>query len=746
MSESEPRPAQVRPSKKKSPSPPTQISGVPQIDPRQIFLCIKDRWISAFSIAIVVCACLGGWLLSQPKVYQASSRLLVDRAERVVDITQVVDQSVSGAKNDAMFETYLAQITSRPMVIRVVDSLSEKERLEAMAPYLDGDPRLSGENLKKSLVGLVGSLAWANRAGGTFFIVVGVRHRDPGVAALLATRFAEQFIVHLVDRSSAVNNSALDFLREQTEELRKKAEASELSLQKYREASGMVSLDESQNIVVDRMKSLSSTVTGARVTRLSIEARLRQAESILENKGDPLELASTAEFSNLATVQAQIDNLHARRVIMAEKYGVKHPAMQENLRSMEALERLRDELIKVAMANLRNQREKAISEEKELSLQLAAAEQESLRLDQMGIQFNVLRREAETNRATYSQLLNRLNETLVSSQLENSNIRLADRASVPGAPIEPDGRKITMMLVFLGLGIVVAYPIGLELLFNRVKTWSDIENFLGTALLAELPDLKKLAAKEKAHLLAQGGDDDAAEVVRGMHAQLRLNSRIDAPKVVLVTSTVPGEGKSFVAVNLAGAFAAHGQKTLLLDFDLRRPVQHRAFDVPNTFGILRWLEKNERIEAITTDPTLDPDLGIVRFSDNLSLLRAGGSTRRVTELINREPLSLLIKKLKAHYDVIIVDTPPAGVFPDAIAMAENASELVFVVRYNHVARPAVKRVLERFQALGVEVPVVVLNMMPSGRGSSMYYSGYGYYGSKYYKEYEKEGKASAASA
>ena len=743
MSASESRPASANPSKKKKASSAAPVSGMPQIDPKQMLLCIKDRWISATMIAVVVCAVLGGWLLSQPKVYQASSRLLVDRTERVVDITQVVDQSVSGAKNDAMFETYLAQITSRPMVIRVVDSLSEKERAEVMAPYLDGGSALSGETLKKSLVGLVGSLAWANRAGGTFFIVVGVRHRDPGAAALLATRFAEQFIVHLVDRSSAVNNSALDFLREQTEELRKKAEVSEMALQKYREASGMVSLDESQNIVVDRMKSLSSTVTAARVARLSIEARLRQAETILENKGDPLELASTAEFSNLATVQAQIDSLHARRVIMAEKYGVRHPAMQENLRSMEALERLRDELIKVAMANLRNQREKALSEERELSLQLAAAEQESLRLDQMSIQFNVLRREAETNRATYSQLLNRLNETMVSSQLENSNIRLADRAGVPGVPIEPDGKKISMMLVFLGLGIVVVYPIGLEMLFNRVKTWSDIENFLGTPLLAELPDLKKLAPKDKAHLLAQGGDDDAAEVVRGMHAQLRLNSRIDAPKVILVTSTVPGEGKSFVAVNLAGAFAAHGQKTLLLDFDLRRPVQHRAFDVPNTFGLLRWLEKNERIEAVDTDLMQDADLGILVTGENLFLLRAGGSTRRVTEIINNQPLALLIKHLKSRFDIIIVDTPPAGVFPDALAMAEQASELVFVVRYNHVARPAVKRVLERFVSLGVEVPGVVLNMMPSGRGSSMYYSGYGYYGSKYYKEYEAQKKASA---
>lgn len=717
-------------------------SGLPQIDPRQILLCIKDRWLPAATIAIVVCALLGGWLIRQPKVYQASSKLLVDRTERVVNITEVVDQSVGGGKNDAMFETYLAQIVGQAMVKRVVDSLTEAEQAQAYAPY-QREVKLAGEDLRRALESVVGSQAAASRAGATFFINIRVQHRDPKMAALLATRFAEQYILHLMDRSSAVNNSALAFLREQSEELQKKAEHSERELQKYREASGMVSLDESQNIVVERMKSLSSTVTGARVALLSIEARLRQAESILANKGDPLELASTAEFSNLAAVQAQLDDLHAKRVIMAEKYGARHPAMQENKRSTEALERLRDELIKVALANLRNQREKALSEEAELARQLATAEKESLRLDQMAIQYNVLRRDAETNRATYTAILSRLNETLVAAQLENSNVRVADRASVPAVPLEPDMKKIAVMLVFLGLGLFVAYPVTLELLFNRVKTWADVEKYLGFPLLAELPVFTQIGVEARSHLLTRSSDDDAAETIRGLHAQFKLNSRIDAAKVILVSSTLPGEGKSFVAANLAGAFAAHGQKTLLIDFDLRRPVIHRAFGLPNSSGVLPWLEKREQTKGLIEVNLADADLGIEKGGENLQVLRAGGSTRRVTEIVQQPALAALLKGLQKSFDVIVIDTPPAGVFPDGVALAEFATELVLVVRYDHVSRPAVRRVLERFQQVGIEIPGVVLNMMPSGRGSSLNYSGYGYYGSKYYKEYHQEKKPAA---
>ena len=553
----------------------SEDSKLTQLSPREIFLCIRERALSAAAVAIVVCALLGGWLLSQPKVYQAHSRLLFDRKERVVNIREVVDQSIGGGRNDAMFATYLEQATGLRMAERVVATLSPEEKIRAWKPYAKPNQPVP-KNLDTILKRLVADNAKARQQGHTLFFTISVMHRDAQTAALLASRFGSQFIGYLLDRNTSVNNSAIAFLRKQTEELRQKADASELELQKYRENTGMVSLDESRNIVVDRMKTLSSTVTQARVARLAIEAKLKQAETILANSGDPLELATTAEFGSLANVQNQIDELTTERAIMAERYGEKHPAMIDNNRSLEALKNLRGELIITAMANLRNQLEKAANEEKELQKELALAEQESLRLDQMSIQFMVLRRAAETNRSTYSQLLNRLNETMVTAQLESSNIRLSDEAFVPSEPIRPDSRKITIMLVFVGLSIFVAYPIGLELLFNRVRGWADVESYLKLPLLGEIPSFKKVDSKVRPHLLTQSDDEEAQEAIRSLYSQLKLTSQIDMPKTIMVTSTLPSEGKSFVASNLAAAFAAHGVKTLLMDTDLRRPTQHRS--------------------------------------------------------------------------------------------------------------------------------------------------------------------------
>lgn len=335
-------------------------------------------------------------------------------------------------------------------------------------------------------------------------------------------------------------------------------------------------------------------------------------------------------------------------------------------------------------------------------------------------------------------MLRRLNETAITAQLESSNIRVADLAFVPSVPVEPDPKKITMMLVVLGLGIFVGYPVGLELLFNRVKSWSDVESYLNVPLLAELPTLKNVKPELLPHLITKVDDEDASEAVRSLYAQLKMGSRLDMPKTVLVTSTLPSEGKSFVASNLAASFAAHGVKTLLVDTDLRRPTQHRSYSLNNDAGILRWYENGA---ALDTDLVTNADLGILPCGKNLSLLRTGGTTRRSTEVLDSEAVHTMLEKLRKFFDVIIVDTPPAGVFPDALSLSAIAGEVVYVARHNHVSRPAVRRIIERFSSANVDFAGVVLNMMPVGRSSAAYYSGYGHYGSKYYSEYSKEPKA-----
>lgn len=723
---------QNRPSgaKAKAPGQPAK-PGLVTLSARDIALCIRERALVSTMLALLVCTLLGIHLLRQPRVYQAEARLLVDRTDRVVDLAQVVDANMGAEKNILQFNTYLAQFSSTAVVDRVIATLTEEEKRAIWGPYAGAEePSPDATKLDLKIRPLLRNAVSAYRQGQTYFIGVRVRHRSAPVAGLLATRFAGEFIAYQLDRNSISNSSAIAFLRTQSEELQAKAEASERELQEYREATGMVSLDESRNIVVDRMKSLSATVTAAQVERLAIEARLWQAENIMTAGGDPLELASTAGSSNLANVQAQMDQLRTQRATMGERYGSRHPAMIDNQRSLEALERLRDELVKVSLSNLRNERDQALERERQLREQLAKAEQESLRLDQMAIRFNLLRREAETNRATFAQLRNRLNETTVTAQLENSNLRLVEEAPANGHLVEPDTRKIGLMLGLLFLGIFVSYPVALELLFNRVRGWSDVDGFLQLPLLAEMPAFRKIPTSHLSRLVSLSTDESAVEAVRALYSQLRISASIEPPCSIMVTSTQPGEGKSFVATNLAEAFSTHGLRTLIVDTDLRRPAQHRAFQLPNDHGLLRWIAAKE---PCPEDPLKDENLGIVACADRLFLLRTGGTTRRSTEVLGSPAVLGLLERLRAAFDIVIIDTPPAGVFPDALTLAEHAQELVYVIRYNHVSRPAVRRVVDHLVKTGISMSGAVLNLMPAGIGSAAYYSGYGHYQSKYYQ-------------
>ncbi|HVU25856.1 MAG TPA: polysaccharide biosynthesis tyrosine autokinase, partial [Opitutus sp.] len=529
----------------------------------------------------------------------------------------------------------------------------------------------------------------------------------------------------------ATNNAALVFLRDQAEDLRKKLETSERALQEYRARYNLVSLDDSQNIVVDRLKALNASATAARVRRSEIEVRLQQAEAAVKRHEAPAELASLADSPALAEVQHRIDDLKARRAVLAERYGRRHPTMQETERTLAALEKLRDNQVDTAVANLRTQRDKAVAEEKELAGQLAAAEADSLKLDQIGVEYNVLKRAIETQKTIYSQVLSQLNEASIAAQIESVNVRIADRATPNPVPVSPNLRKTTLLLTFLAIAIIGVYPFCVELLFARVRSGSDVEYYLGTTLLGEIGAVRRVNEADRPHLVERAAENPAAEQFRALFSQLQLVSRIDPPKAILITSTVPGEGKSFIASNLASAFVAHGRRVLLIDADLRRPSQHRSYKLDNKAGVLRWIEEGGDVAA---DPCNDPRLGIVEVTKNLFLLRTGGNTRRASEIVATGKLTPLITALQREFDILIFDTPPAGVFPDAISFSTFCHELVFICRFGIASRQQVRGLLERWRQTGLDLPGIVLNALPSGRTSGYYYY-HGYGASSRYAKY-----------
>lgn len=723
--------------RKKSPAgsapknrPPART--VMTIDLRHSLIVLRSHLWVALGLAMIVCTLVAWQQMRRPRLFAAAATLIVERGERIPEWREYADMSAM----DLSTATRLEQLRSPEVLERVVASLTPAEVEQIMVPYREpGDAGQRAMNVKST----VRSAVTIGRREGTMLLGVSAIHRDPKAAALIANRYAEQALRYTVDRTLANSDASLIALRDQAEEMRKKAESAERELQEYRQRFNLVSLEGSQNIIVDNLKSLNASATASRVARVAIEARLQQAEAVLKRDEDVTQLASITGFDPLADVARRLADLRSKHAVMGQRYGHRHPAMQESQRSIEALEKMRDEQVRTAITSLRDQRAKALSEEGQLDEQRAKAEKAALDLDQLGVEYNILRRTVESHKATYSQILGRLNDASISSQLRGATLRVSELASPPAAPFSPNPRRTLLLTGALGLLILFGYPFSAELFFGRIRSASDVEYHLNCDLLGEIGSVSRMKEKDRPRLVKSQLDETVVEQFRALHSQLTLTSKIDPPKTLLVTSTLPSEGKSFIAANLAECFVAHSRRTLLVDVDLRRPAQHRNFGLENDAGILRWIEKGGQLEG---DLLKDPDLGLTEVYPGLFLLRAGGLSRKATELVEAGPLVSLLGTLQRRFDVMILDTPPAGVFPDALAFAKVCHELIYICRFNTASRQAVRSVLDRLRQSELEFPGIVLNAMPVGFGGNYYYRGYSYQRTKSYAKHYQAGEKS----
>jgi succinoglycan biosynthesis transport protein ExoP len=716
------------------PVPPKPAGQTPPatFDLRQPLIVLRAHLLVATAIALVVCTLVAWAQMRRPRLYMAEASLVVERNERSEG-----REYTASMINELVVSTRLEQLRSPELLDRVVASLSPEEQELVQAGFPSAG--LRGGNPAARVKGIVhGAIAFTRKPETTLIDITAV-HRNPQAAAFLANRYAQEAVKDALDRNVATSDASLTFLRNQADDMRKKAETAERALQEYRQHFNMVSLEASQNIIVDNLKSLNASATAARVARMAIEAQLQQVETVLKRGDDPTQLATVKGFETLADVAKRLSDLRAKRAVMSERYGRRHPAMLENESSIEALEKVRDQQVETAVAGLRSQRDKASNEEKQLVDQRNKAEKEALQLDEVGVKYNILRREVDSATASYSQILSRLNDAVITAQLRGINFRISELATPPAAPFSPNAQKALLITGALAIAILLGYPFSAEMFFGRIRSAADVEYHLGTELLGEIGSVSKVEERDRPFLVKSDEDEAASEQFRALYSQLSLTSKIDPPKAILITSTAPGEGKSFIAANLAECFVAHGRRTLLVDADLRRPAQHRNFKLDNKAGIIRWLENNGSLEG---DLLKDEKLGIVEIHPGLYVLRAGGLSRRASELMETGRLSALLTTLQRQFDITILDTPPAGIFPDAISFARVCNELIYICRFNMVSRQAVRDVLDRMRQTELDIPGVVLNAMPAGFGGTYYYKGYSYQRAKYYsRHYQEQGKS-----
>ena len=696
-----------------------------RISAQDIVQMFRERWLLGLVVGAAAAVALAMLLPKQYPVYRSEASLLFEtRKDQVLNMPEVVDTNVETLNE---LNTHLEQLRSQTFFDYALASFTPAEAKRIQEAYRD--PESPGTPLP-SLAEIIRPNYTVAARRGTMIIGIDVVNRDPESAALIANRIAHRYIEFNLDRANTGTNSAIVFLRGQAEDMRKQVEAADNALQAYREKYNIAALGQNQSVVLQKVASVGNDLVKAQMDQVETKSILEKIDDYQAGHKDLLQIAPILSYGQVSTLAAHLADLKAQRALLEQRYLRAHPKMRQNsLEIQETTQQLADN-IGMAVASLRTRLTVSQQYERQLRAELEEAQKKVHELDKVSIDYKLLEQEADTKRATYSRIVDRLNETSVTSQLENVNIKLFDPAFVPGLPTGSPLVEKSLKCGALGIFLFLALPLGLGFLDTRIKTVAHIETGLGQTLLGAVKNIKGLGEAERAHAFRLHKDGALEESYRGIYSEIDIRSSTPLPKVMAITSTMPGDGKSLTSSNLAAAFAAHGRRTVLVDCDLRRPTLHRIYGASGSRGWTQWAQSPLPAEQKGKPAT-------ITIAENLELLPAGGMAKNPTETLDRLASSGLLQLLKDNYDIVMLDTPPVAVFPDALLLCRHCQELLYVCKFGAVRLTLVRRTLQRIKETGVTIVGLVLNQMPESRLSSYGYEGYGSQRTDYYEAYAK---------
>lgn len=540
---------------------------------------------------------------------------------------------------------------------------------------------------------------------------------DPQFAAQAVNVLAEEYVHQNLEFKLENTQKTLEWLTREVARQQSVVQTSERLMAEYRENKNALSLEDRQNIVGSRLNQVNDAVTRAKTTRVQRETVYRQVIGAKDRD------ALTAIIQNplIQTLKVRQGELERDRVRLLERYGDRHPQVQNIASQITDIRRQMDAEVDKTVAAIKNEYEAAVSEEITLARELETQKNAALDLNRKGIDYSVLQREAESNRQVYESLLQREKELRVVANSRANNVRLLDRAEVPGGPFTPDVSRAWMMAMLFGLGLGIAAAFGIDYLDDTVKTPEDVAWRLKLHFLGLVPKVRG----ERHPLLSGPVPHDFGEAFRALRTALVANSNGDSTRVIAITSAQPLEGKTTTAVNMALALAIGGARVLLIDADMRRPSLHKALRLPNDTGLSHLLVGEARMREVV-QRTGDP---------NLLVITAGRTPPNPSELLGADRMKAFVQQLAVGpFDWVIIDTPPVLAVTDAVILAPMVSGVTFVLGAEMTRWRLAERAIETLQAGRPQTISAVLNRVDFDRNRYYYSRYYGHQYKNYYAE------------
>ena len=733
---------------------PSSSSGDPVgFDFMRIYAALLKRLWLIVLVFVVVLGAVSFWTFRQVPIYRAETTIVIDLTPPQVlkGVSEVVELgSGSFWSTREYFETQYRILKSRALAEKVVARLG----LDHDLAYLHIDPNLDPARRADALknanpIGMVLGQISIVPAKDSRVAVVQIEDTNPQRAADLANAVADEYIEQNVDRKLAATLNASAWLSERIGIEKKKLEDSEKKLHQFKVDHDVLStsLEDRKNISGDKVVQTSDALTKTGLRRLELEARRQTLKQLLEEQQAGVEFKAesfrpVADSPLISELKREYFRLQSEKAEISEKYLADHPKRQA---IEERIIKVRADIhhaIQVVLDMVEAEYRQILDEEKRLRGFLEEGKQEALKVNNLEVDYNQLRRERDQNASVYDLMVKRQKEVGVAGMLRTNNIRLLDPALVPKAPIRPNRPFNIMLGMVIGLVFGIGLVLLLEVLDNTVKSQEDVEQGLGLPLLGILPSIPSLNAervgpeslRKRDLYVGESPTSAVSECARSIRTSLLFSSPDRPFKVLLIASTGPREGKTTTAISIGITMAQSGNRVLLVDGDLRRPRLHRTFGVPSSVGLSTMILGESKLEDTVKQTGIE----------GLFLLPAGPVPPNPAELLHSERCADVIKFLSEHYDRVIIDSAPLGVVTDALVMSKRADGIVLVLRSGVTPKKVAYRGRKALQDVKAHVYGAVLNDVDLGSRAGQYY--YYYYRYGYYPSEPQEVAAAAAAA
>jgi capsular exopolysaccharide synthesis family protein len=678
-------------------------------EPHAGSLHLSDYWrvlvrrrLLALLVLLLVVGAVAAWVVLKRPVYEATAQIMIER--EIPSVLEFERNGQGGAAAEAWDDFYQTQyrlLQSRLLARKVV------ERLHLLQDPEFGGPRSTAEvqAAEKATAGISPDMEAAIDAFLTRLKIQPVKNSQlvavtfsahrPDLAAEAANTLAQVYIQQTLEFRYRVSAEAGAWLSDEAKEQAHKVEAAEAALQKFKEKEGLVSIDERRVLLEQKLKDLGAALTVARTRRLEKEAQFQKMQAA-PNPEELPEAISSPLIQGLRTQLAELERQKTQ--LEAQGYLSRHPEM---VKITTQIDGTREKIATEAGRTVRaaeNEYRVAAEQEDKIAGAVEGAKAESLDLAQRGLKYDALKRDLQASQSLSDNLVAREKQTDVARDLQASNVHVIDTAIAPTEPVRPRPVRDLGLAVVLGFVLAIGAAFFRDYLDTSVGRPSDVRR-LGIPLLGVIPDTTRKA------LLLGGGDGGRkeplfAEGYRVLRTSLQDPVEGGRGEVLLVTSALAGEGKSLTAANLALTLASSEERVLLLDADLRRPVLHTLVQGRRSPGL---------VEVLTGAAT--PKQAIQRVcGGRLDLLACGAEVaRNPADLLSTGTLRELIERLRANYDRIVLDTPPAGSIADALVLSRHADGVIVVARAGKVTRNELYHLLERLANARAPLMGIVLN-------------------------------------